>query len=83
MKNITKDKIRATIIGIILIILFIAFIALINFAVKKTFGILLERNEKTGTKYVDKGNYTKVVYADDTEILIGNGKTEYENGEIC
>lgn len=77
MKNITKDKIRVAIIGIILIILFIAFIALINFAVKKTFGILIERNEKTGTKYVDKGEYTKVVYSDGREVLIGNGNTEY------
>lgn len=78
MKNITKDKIRATIIGIILIILFIAFIALINFAIKKTFGILIERNEKTKTVYIDKGEYTKVVYSDGQEVLIGNGKTEYE-----
>lgn len=78
MKNITKDKIRVTIIGGVVIVLFISFIALINFAVKKTFGILIERNEKTGTVYIDKGEYTKVSYSDGQEVLIGNGKTKYE-----
>lgn len=77
MKNITKDKIRVMIIGGVVIVLFIALIVLINFTVKKTFGILIERNEKTGTVYIDKGDYTKVVYSDGQEVLIGNGNTEY------
>ena len=79
MKNKTQDNV---IVGIIIIVVIVAVGYLLNIAGKKVFGKLIDYNPNTKTEYIDKGNYTKVVYADDTEILIGNGKTEYEQG-IC
>lgn len=80
MKNKTQDNI---IIAVIIIVVIVAVGYLLNLAGKKVFGKLIDYNPKTETKYIDCGKYDKVVYADDTEVLIGNGKTEYENGEIC
>ena len=81
MKNITKDKIRITIIFAVVIILLFAISYFINYATKKVFGFI-ERNEKTGTVYIDKGEYTEIVYIDGELVKIGNEKTKYENDFI-
>ena len=80
MKNKTQDNI---IIAVIIIVVIVAVGYLLNVAGKKVFGKIIDYNLNTKTEYIDCGKYDKVVYSDDTEVLIGNGKTEYENGEIC
>jgi len=79
MKNKTKDKIIITLFVVLAIIL---FYCIIDFTFFKVFGRVIEVNAATGTKYIDRGNYTEIVYRDGSSHTIGNSKTEYENNII-
>lgn len=79
IKNKTKDKIVLLLLCFFMLLL-IYFV--LNFAVVKVFGKVIEVNEATGTKYIDRGNYTEIVYRDGSSHTIGNSKTEYENNII-
>ena len=79
MKNKTKDKIVITLVVVLAIIF---FYCIIDFTFFKVFGRVIEVNTATGTKYIDRGNYTEIVYRDGSSHTIGNSKTEYENNII-
>lgn len=79
IKNKTKDKIVLSLVFVLVVIITYFFL---NFAVVKVFGKVIEVNEATGTKYIDRGDYIEVVYSDGSSHTIGNEKTEYENNEI-
>jgi len=74
MKNKTKDKIVITLVVVLAIIF---FYCIIDFTFFRIFGRVIEVNAATGTKYIDRGQYTEVVYADGSSHTIGNDKTEY------
>jgi len=78
MRNKTKDNIFIVITFVVLIV---GASMILKYSIKKVFGSVLDHNYKTGTIYIDKYDYTQVLYSDGTSTLIGNENSEYAPDE--